>query len=315
MPSFQHPNPTFTEGKSNSKTSRDATRMKIGVSGGRKPNSIKKRRSRNNSSNGANTATPSDVVHAVQSLWSTVTLITCFTLCVLLQRNVQSMYFTGKAVRSGLFKRSFGLYQDKTLVDINTPEDIYYWMEGPLASFIQPGNDNLIRHAFKQVGAIRIRQMRVDLNDGCTTTPQLAMWERERQRDEDGGALVTFVEGCFTSYVYFHQSKASYGDGSEGFVYNTPSEPATIRILSTNSGISNDADLKYETDLWTLGKFGLYNPTGHTIEFAPGTSEEYIAKQIHRLKKNHWIDERTRAIIVNVNLYVLKSDKIMQRTT
>ena len=282
--------------------------MKNGISGELKSHSMQKKRSRNDSSDVVNPETPSDVVRTVQSLWSTVTLIICFTLCTLLQRNVQSMYFTGKAVHSGLFKRSFGLYQDKTLLDISTPEDIYHWMEGPLASFIQPGNDNLIRHAFKQVGAIRIRQMRVDLNDGCTPTPQLAVWERERQRDEDGGALVTFIEGCFTSYVYFYQSKASYGDGSEGFVYNTPSEPTTIRILSTNSGTSNDADLKYETDLWTLGKFGLYNPTGHTIEFAPGSSEEYIAKQIHRLKKNHWIDEQTRAIIININLYVLKFD-------
>ena len=245
---------------------------------------------------------PPEVVRTVQSLCSTLTLIICFTLCVLFQRNVQSMYFTGKAVYSGLFERTFGLYQDKVLLDINTPEDIYHWMEGPLATFVQPGTDNLIRHAFKQVGAIRIRQMRVDLNDGCSMTPQLAVWERERRRDEDGSGLVTFVEGCYSSYIYFYQSKSTYGDGGEGFVYNSASDPASMRVLSTNAGITDDLQLKYENDLWTIGKFGVYNPSGHALEFAPGVSEEYIIKQIHRLKKNHWIDAQTRAVIININL-------------
>ncbi len=309
LPTFQHPNPTFIDGKTTSCTSRDIMKMKNGSYQSRRNSKNKKTNSSNSSSsNGMSNesrfdAPPKEVVYTVQSLWSTITLIILFTLCVLLQRNVQSMYFTGKAVYSGLFKRKFGLYQDKVLLDINTAEDIYHWLKGPMATFVQPGSDNLIRHSFKQVGAVRIRQMRVDLNDGCSMTPQLAVWERERQRDEDGGGLVTFVEGCYASYLYFYQSKGTYGDGTEGFVYNSATEPSTLKILSTNAGISNTADLKYENDLWTIGKFGLYNPSGHAIEFAPGSSEKYIIKQIHRLQKNHWIDAQTRAIIININLY------------
>ena len=73
-------------------------------------------------------------------------------------------------------------------------------------------------------------------------------------------------------------------------MYNSASDPASMRVLSTNAGITDDLQLKYENDLWTIGKFGVYNPSGHALEFAPGVSEEYIIKQIHRLKKNRCLE-------------------------
>ena len=273
MPTFQHPHPTYIEGTEplddTAEEASDSARA-TGPSAGQAAK--------------AGTVPPT-VVYVIRSLWSLLFYVTLMTTSMLLRRRIHSMYFVGRAVRSGLFDRKFGLYEERTLATVHTRKDVYEWMEGPLAAFVQPGPDGLIRHAFKQVGAVRVRQYRSSLNEGCELTPQLAVWERERQMQTDGSDLIMFVEGCHAPYFFQRQNKETFGNGGPGFTF----------MDSNNSAV--------ERDLWTLGKFALYNPESHLLEFPPYTTEAAYAERVYDLRANEYLDASTRAVIVSINLY------------
>jgi hypothetical protein len=270
MATFQNPRPVFT--------GRQPDAAGGGGGGGR---------GRGQGRGGPALPPPLVVVRTIQGLWKTVLFVALLVTSMLLRRNVHSMYFMGRAVASGLFLRRFGLHQEKDVRGIRTAADVYEWLEGPLAAFVQPpGPGGLLRHAFRQVGAVRVRQMRSVLNDGCELTPQLAVWEKERRRQTDGADLITFTDGCHAPYFFARQSTATFGDGSPGFVFQ--------------QGV-NGSDV--EADLWTFGRFALYNPQGHVLDFPPGTPGDEYARAVYRLRANNYIDAATRAIIVTVNLY------------
>jgi hypothetical protein len=269
---------------------------------------------------------PPRIQRVVRQLGSTLLIIVLMSVALLLRRNVQSMYFMSRSVRANLVEQAFGQYMEKNFLKIASAKDVYEWLEGPLVESVQPDYagdaQRIIDRSFRQVGAVRLRQMRVRKDATCSLSSEMAMWEQKRSRDDADAPLVTFVDGCYGGYwedtpyvetdaygpavAFFGIGATTTGDTAnddinvaEGFVYNSPTNTTDLRSIST---YRNSLNQKLQS-WWILGDFALYGPGGYIVEFAPGSSAVAMRKRIQALRKHGWIDQQTRAIIVAVNLY------------
>jgi len=210
---------------------------------------------------------------------------------------------------------------DKSFRGMKTPKDVYEWMEGPLVDSISPDilgdEQNIIERSFRQIGAVRLRQLRVKRGATCSLSTEFPQWESERSKDDADSPLVTFVEDCVGNYFEFEGymsdvETAPYGPATpgdsrgasiadqEGFVYNSPTNTSDIKYISTFRDAEPTATLE---SWWILGDFALYGPGGYIVEFAPSTTSHAMRRRVQALKHGRWIDEQTRAIIVGLNLY------------
>lgn len=273
--------------------------------------------------NGTAAATvPMRIQRVVRQMGVTLLIVVLMSIALVFRRNVQSMYFMTQSVRTRLVQQQFGLYMDKTFRDMNDIKDIYEWMEGPLidsvAIDIDGDQQQIIERSFRQVGAMRLRQLRVKKGATCSLSTEFPQWEKSRSKNDADSPLVTFVEDCIGNYWEFEGymndvETAPYGPAKpgdtrgasvidqEGFVYNSPTNISNIQYISTyRDSVPGSVELQ---SFWILGDFALYGPGGYIVEFAPGTAANVMRHRIHALKHGRWIDEQTRAIVVGINLY------------
>ena len=260
---------------------------------------------------------PPRIQRVVRQMGSTLLIVIIMSIALLLRRNVHSMFFMSRTVRSRLVEQPFGQYMDKKYLEIHNVKDVYEWLEGPLVDSVQPDypddSQGIIERSFRQVGAVRLRQMRVRKDATCSVSTEMPIWEHERSKNDADSPLVTFVDGCFGDYWEGPDYVETGGYGPvdavaagradkadlEGFLYNSPENVSNIESIST---YNNGLDKRLES-WWILGDFALYGPGGYIVEFAPGARAHSMRKRLQTLQRYKWIDEQTRAIIVAVNLY------------
>ena len=224
-------------------------------------------------------------------------------------------------IRTKLVQQQFGQYMDKTFRNIKDIKDVYEWMEGPLVDSVQVDIDGdtqcMIERSFRQVGAVRLRQLRVKKDSTCSLSTEIPQWESERSKDDADSPLVTFVENCIGNYweglngymddvetdpygpAAISDTRGASISNQEGFVWNSPTNTSDIEYISTYKGEPEGILQSW----WILGDFALYGPGGYIVEFAPQSTSNYMRNRIQTLKHGQWIDEQTRAIIIGLNFY------------
>ena len=219
---------------------------------------------------------PQRIQRVLKQMGTTFFIIVLMSIALLFRRNVQSMYFMTQSVRTKLIQQQFGQYMDKQFRTMKDVKDVYEWMEGPMVDSVQMDVDGdsqcTIERSFRQIGALRLRQLRIKKDATCSLSTELPQWESERSKDDADSPLVTFVENCMGNYWELQglpnkevetepYGPASEGDtrdaafdDKEGFVFNSPTNTTDIQYIST---YKNNPEGILQS-WWILGDFALY---------------------------------------------------------
>lgn len=225
--------------------------------------------------------------------------LVCFIWSVYSRRLVKEAFLLQEAVRTAFVEEEFGDYNEKTYYDIANAEELFDWMAGPLSDGLFPDqlyNDQEIpqdRKGYvmtynKIIGQIRLRQLRVRPSAACELSPavtQAGTTSTGRQRSRQ------FVDHCYAKYNLASRDNSSFGAN------------VSLQVPLTGGFAWSNA---------TTNKLGLSNIQGQTGQFYDGSgfvrdidadSRFNYLQALEQLKSNLWIDERTRAVLVSMNLY------------
>ena len=162
-----------------------------------------------------------------------------FIVSMYTRRTIKDGYRLQEAISAAFTEENFGDYNEKTFLDIATAEELFDWMEGPLAEGLFPGeNYNGLKNKWvgyvmtynRLVGMIRLRQLRVAPNKNCNLTMS-AIEQVGRLTtgvNYDGGTMRRrqFVDACYASYSPEAASNETFGldPSTPGFSYFTAEE-------------------------------------------------------------------------------------------
>ena len=252
---------------------------------------------RNKSS--ATSQVPAGIQRVIRQMGSTLLIVVLMSVAMVLRRNVQSMFFMTQSVRTKVVQQQFGQYMEKSFQSgLKDVKDVYEWMEGPMVDafstdIVDGDQQNIIARSFRQIGAVRLRQVRVKRDATCVLSSEFPQWESERSKDDADSPLVTFSDSCIGNYFEldgfdYAIETARYGPAMpndprdvtladmEGFVYNSPTNISNIQYISTYRN-APEGELN---SWWVFGDYALYGPGGYIVEFAPGTKSHVARRRI-----------------------------------
>lgn len=212
------------------------------------------------------------------------------------RRTVKDAFRLQDAISTAFVDENFGDYNEKTYLDIATTEEMFDWMSGPLLDGLFPAElyngqgipDSRLGYVMvynKIVGKIRLRQVRVEADTACKLSPTVKQTDtmtngvkRSRQ----------YVDHCYGAYRAAFKSNISFGPPR----YHTPWTGFTFSDAAANDleGVS------------IAGRVATYDGSGFVRDLDSTNRSAYI-EALGELKNNLWVDEKTRAVILSLNLY------------
>jgi len=225
-------------------------------------------------------------------LYTFLLFVVFFIWAMYARRTVKEAFRLQEAISTAFTEENFGDYNEKTFLDIATPAELFDWMEGPLQQGLFPErlyNNELIpadRLGYvmtynRIVGKIRLRQLRVKADRACELSPAVM----QSQVMEDGTGRVRrrqFVDYCYAAYSTKAQDTARFGINNSMTGFDFQEASADDRVVE--------------------GQVARYDGSGYVRDIDPLSRDGYI-QALGELKQNLWIDEKTRAVIVSLNLY------------
>jgi len=230
-------------------------------------------------------------------LYYFLAFVVVFVWSMYARRTVKEAYRLQEAISTAFTEENFGDYNEKTFLDIATPQEMFDWMQGPLQDGLfpdtlyndQPIPDDRLGYVMtynRIVGNIRMRQLRVAPDKACKLSPavrQSGVTEAGRVRRRQ------FVDYCFAAYGKAAASNESYGLNAAlqekfvgGFAYSSAEEN---KLLTT-----------------TYGQVASYDGSGFVRDLDPQSRPKYL-EAVNELRDNLWVDAQTRAVLVSLNLY------------
>eukprot|EP00947_MAST-08B_sp_MAST-8B-sp1_P004087 g4087.t1 len=255
-------------------------------------------------------------------------------LNLFMRRDVQGAFFIADNLNQTVASSPFGLYGDKTFLTMEELDDFWDWAGGPLqqamfprrfynGSIIETGAYTNFTGPFGKVagGLVRFRQVRVKPDCGCALSFTTGV------KDMFGT--------CYGHYTKKCRSKEEFGQ--HNFVPPAPvvnmsalsPGPSPVAILpSPAPAPANETAITYNlTSMWRQG-FVYADPTGVVKDSSDevmfdsagtkGVADYYDgsgfyvdipldilawANTLAQLRANKWLDEQTRAVVVQYNVF------------
>ncbi|KAJ3432501.1 polycystin family member [Anaeramoeba flamelloides] len=158
----------------------------------------------------------------------------------------------------------------KSFFQVGSTKEFYQWLKGPLHGALQGDEEDppYLYRANVQVGAVRIRQLRVE-SDDC-------------EMPSDYKKLVDSSD-CYPSYTNSRKSTKIYGENGSLFKYQDEEESGSNSV-------------------W--GKLvSSYEGGGFIVDIPKNSTSDEFLTEIEKLENNGFIDRATRAIVLNIYMY------------
>jgi hypothetical protein len=251
----------------------------------------------------------------------------------ILRKDNVDMFYLSKMMEDGIVHEEFpgpagggGTYIKKTFLDVATVEEFWDYLEGPFRANVFPekcrdpdyngipclGAMNDVNHL---VGTVRMRQFRVDETPGCPLPNVLKVnslaveqkcYGSWRTRDSSMANFSysdrvnrpkkSWNKAQNDSIAALSKDDPKFGDLLTCFVF----EDRSTTGLFTN---------QYVTGGWVYSDAGLVSGTvwdaypakkGYKCDFHPKRDP---LKKLNALKEFHWVDDQTRAVLVELTVY------------
>ena len=219
--------------------------------------------------------------------------------------------------------------------DIQNIQDWWAWAEGPLAMALQKGTGGGKRpgkgfiHTYGYpVGGIRIRQVRVQSDCSAKLDPQIIgkfiRGDRRLSFSSHYGAYDRWL--CYDAEPFGPLSRGEYSNmdwtrKKGGFVMKGKDDanfPASMNnvtravykgfyyqpdpyLVASEFLKSHDDPTYFDTNIFT-GRELEYGGGGFAVEFHSNDLKRYL-EMLRQLRSNEWLDSKTRAIVVLLNVY------------
>ena len=214
------------------------------------------------------------------------------------RRTVKDAFRLQEAVATAFTEENFGDYNEKTFLDIATAEEMFDWMVGPLQDGLFPDtlyNEQPLPEDRKGyvmtynriVGKIRLRQLRVAPDIACSLASSI---HQDGVTVDGSRRHRQFVDHCYGAYTPASRSNESYG-------------PADLQAPFTGGFAFSNASANNLPGVTIDGQVNgvKYDGSGFVRDLEAQNRTAYI-EALEQLRGNLWVDERTRAVIVSLNL-------------
>ena len=149
-----------------------------------------------------------------------------------------------------------------------------HWYNGDKMTHYETGFTNTHN---RRIGTIRMRQVRVKKNVGCYVSDKFR----------------SFVRDCYPPYDSSLISKQTYGPPKNRTMYSYRSASNLCENYSANKRYCNS---------YSVGKRGdVYVSSGFVIDLP--VQQDLALQTVEELKQNRWIDEQTRAVVIDFSSY------------
>lgn len=189
-------------------------------------------------------------------------------------KNTSQEWQLQSAASDALVNEEFpGVEVFKDFYSIGSSDEIWQWAQGPLVNALQTSEDNpYIYGSIEQIGALRIRSMRVKPGMGCRVESRYKGLYSEPNSDK--------ISPCYPKYELPIRNRDPYGPDDEWTF-----SPA------------------YKTKLPAIWGYltGTYDGSGYIVDVPKSSPDS--ANIIAELADNNFVDRATRAIFFHVNLF------------
>jgi len=200
-------------------------------------------------------------------------------------------YFMANILRETFSFEEFGDHNEKNFYDIVNADDFWGWVEGPLLGGLYfedwyNGEGTSTAEAAhivmynRVLGGIRMRQVRVKEDTSCHVPKPLKK----------------VISKCYPRFTPAQVSDASFGN-SDGL------SDADKKWFTHTPDFNPHTSASYSTESQSFIFEGGYNPTGGYNAMLPNTNSTRASYVVSQLKARRWIDQATRLVSVDLNVY------------